>query len=62
MAEKIKRDRLSQIKVGSNFGQFLYKCPSCFQCWEENLSLASNKDWPPILIKLDSKQIKENYK
>lgn len=49
--EKIIRDNLKKIDCGPKFGDILYRCPVCGQLWEESLSEATNKDWPPILVK-----------
>jgi len=52
---KQKTIKLTRIQVGPDFGYFLYKCDSCNQIWEENLSQATRYDWPPILMKIDKK-------
>lgn len=59
--DKVNRDGLKKIAYGPNFGDILYQCPSCGQWWEENLSEASNKDWPPILIKLTGSEVESKY-
>ena len=61
VAEKIDKDNLSKVDYGSKFGDVLYRCPHCEQWWEENLSEASNKDWPPVLAKLSEVDIREKY-
>lgn len=58
---KIRSDSLQRIDFGSNFGEVLYKCPVCGQLWEENLSKATNKDWPPILVKISKKDALVKY-
>jgi len=50
--KKVNRDNLKIVEFGPNFGDIIYRCPSCGQLWEENLSEATNKDWPPILVKI----------
>jgi len=58
--EKIRRD-LTQIAYGPKFGDILYRCKNCGQFWEQNLSLATHHDWPPILLKLTVEEVKKKY-
>lgn len=59
--DKIKRDALQRIEFGPNFGEILYRCKFCGQLWEENLSEATNKDWPPILVKMSKTEASKRY-
>jgi hypothetical protein len=59
--EKIRRDNLQRIDFGLNFGDILYHCSTCEQLWEENLSEATNKDWPPVLIKISKETASAKY-
>lgn len=59
--EKVNSDNLQRIQFGLNFGDVLYRCRSCGQLWEENLSEATNKDWPPILVKITEVEASKKY-
>lgn len=59
--EKLTRDPLNRIKRGPKFGDVLYRCQDCGQLWEENLSEASNKDWPPILVKVSREEMIQKH-
>jgi len=61
VTEKIKADDLAKLDYGSNFGEILYRCPTCNQWWEINLTEATYHDWPPILIKLSEEEVGKKY-
>jgi hypothetical protein len=61
VADKVKIDNLEQVEYGTNFGEILYRCPTCNQWWEKNLSEATHHDWPPILIKLSEMEARDKY-
>lgn len=58
--EKVDRD-LIKIHSGPNFGDRLYRCRTCDQLWEENLSRATYHDWTPILVKISQEEAEKKY-
>lgn len=60
MQEKVQRC-LVRVAYGPNFGDVLYRCPTCGQWWEENLSEATYHDWPPILQKVAVDAVLQKY-